>query len=285
MKNNRSFGNLVRSTLLVAVLLCTVARAEEEELFNLNDIIVKSELYVWNRISDVFDLFRVGIGAGGDIGVDLQVTKYLQLGGMVTKEHGVDFPHFIPPFWMVNYYENTPIFRKHEGYNASLAFLCWRREWNDPVDGQTRFERPDWDIRLELAALAHIYVNVSVPEIGDFLAGFAGYDPAGDDMKLDPSSRRRPADQFGRGISNILFGVVEVPKNVIRVSEEEGDLVGITKGLGLGVWRFLVREIVGVVEFVTFPFGWEPIIEPAYPFQKVEMVEWSVHPPSFQKRY
>ena len=285
MKTRNSFSHLLHVALLMACLFCTAAKAQDDELFDLNDIIVKSELYVWNRISDALDLFRCGIGGGGDIGFDIAITEYAQLGAMVTKERGVDFPHFIPPFWMAHYYQQKQIFRTHEGYCATAAFGPWRKEKTDPVEGRVRFDRNKWDLRLEAAILAHLYIDVDAEEVCDFLAGIVGWDPKNDDQEIDPSARRRPADQFGRGVCNILFGILEIPFNVMRVNDEEGDLPGLSKGLGLGVWRFLVREVVGVVELVSFPFGWEPIIEPEYPVQKTTSGVWTVRRPSFHKRY
>ena len=285
MKTSNSLSRLLRMAILVACLFCVTAKAQDEELFDLNTIIVKGELYVWNRISDALDLFRCGIAGGGDIGIDIALTEYVQLGAMVTKERGVDFPHFIPPFWMAHYYQQKPIFRTHEGYCATAAFGPWRVESVDPEDALVHFDRDKWDIRLEAAILAHLYVNIDTDEIGDFLAGIVGWDPKHDDQELDITASRRPADQFGRGICNILFGVLEIPFNIIRVNEDEGDMAGISKGVGLGVWRFLVREVVGVVELVTFPFGWTPIIEPEYPVQRSKNSIWSVRRPSFHNRY
>ena len=285
MKTRNSFSRLLSMAALIACVFCVSAKAQDDELFDLNDIIVKGELYVWNRVSDALDLFRCGIGGGGDIGFDIALTEYVQLGAMVTKERGVDFPHFIPPFWFAHYYQQKPIFRTHEGYCATAALGPWRTEKTYPPETKVRFDRNKWDIRLEAAILAHLYVDVDAAEVGDFLVGFVGWDPKNDDQKLDPTTRRRPADQFGRGICNILFGVLEIPFNVIRVNDEEGDLPGLSKGLGLGVWRFVVREVVGVVELVTFPFGWDPIIEPEYPVQKTKNGVWTVRRPSFHKRY
>jgi len=62
-------------------------------------------------------------------------------------------------------------------------------------------------------------------------------------------------------------------------------MAGISKGLGLGVWRFFCREVVGVVELVTFPFGWEPIIQPEYFYQKEKSTTWRVQRPAFHRRY
>lgn len=288
MKTKRTWTTILRATALSIALFCcagTSAAEEQDELFDLNNIIVQGELYLWNRISDIFDLFRVGVAGGADIGFDIAVTKYAQLGAMVTKERGVDFPHFIPPFWMFHYYQQKKIFNTHEGYCATAAIGPYRFEKSDKDEGAASFLRHDWDLRAEAAAIGHIYVDFSAKETADFIVGFVGWDYANDDQKLDPSARRKPADQFSRGICNILFGAIEIPANIIRVTDEEGDMAGAAKGLGLGVWRFLCREIVGVVEFVSFPFGWEPIIEPEYLIQKTQNAVWNVKRPTFHKRY
>jgi putative exosortase-associated protein (TIGR04073 family) len=106
-----------------------------------------------------------------------------------------------------------------------------------------------------------------------------------DALAPEELARRQPADQFGRGVCNILFGALEIPFNIIRLTNEEGDLPGISKGVGLGLWRFACREVVGVVELVTFPFGWTPIIEPEYVVQKKLGPNWKVNRPAFHKNY
>ena len=63
MKTRNSFSRLLHVAVLMTCLFCVAAKAEEEELFDLNNIIVKGELYVWNRISDALDLFRCGKNA------------------------------------------------------------------------------------------------------------------------------------------------------------------------------------------------------------------------------
>ena len=79
--------------------------------------------------------------------------------------------------------------------------------------------------------------------------------------------------------------ILLVAFNIIRLTNEEGDLPGISKGVGLGLWRFACREVVGVVELVTFPFGWTPIIEPEYVVQKKLGPNWKVNRPAFHKNY
>jgi len=271
--------------LLAAIVLASANLRAESELFDLNDILVRGQLYIWNRISDALDIFRCGIAGGPGIGAEIAVTEYAQLGAYVTKENGVDFPHFIPPLWLTHYYQQKPIFNQHEDYYSTASFGPWRRT-NPNSDENARFPRNKWDLRAQAAlGVGHIYVNFSAAEVHDFLAGIVCWDPSEDDQVPDPTAIRRPADQFGRGVCNILFGICEVPANIIRVNQEEGDMAGISKGLGLGVWRFFCREVVGVVELVTFPFGWEPIIQPEYFYQKEKSTTWRVQRPAFHRRY
>ena len=203
MKNN--WKQLLRMTVLIATIACTAVYAQQnnddnDDILDLNAIVVKGELYIWNRISDVLDLFRLGVGAGGDIGVDLSVTKYLNLGLLYTNGHGVDFPHFIPPFWLAHYYQHKPIFHTFNGTYKTCAFGPFRKEVFYPNDAEVTYTKTPWDIRLEAAIILDVYAEIDLAEIFDFIAGFALFDPSGDDQELDPSARRMPVDQFGRGV-------------------------------------------------------------------------------------
>ena len=239
---------------------------DQAQIFDVNSVIVQGELYLWNRVADLFDILECGIGVGWNIGFDAQITEYAQLAAIKKYGKGVEFPHFIPPFWMIHYFQHKRVFRVHDGQYSALAFGP-RRNQNvtEEVRHQVTFTSDPWDLRLELALLAHLYVDVKLDETADFITGFFGYDFKHDDYKLEDSiERRRPADQLGRGVCNILFGALEIPYNILRVTEDEGDFPGITKGVFLGVWRFAIREVVGAVELVSFPFGWDPIILPEY---------------------
>lgn len=92
-----------------------------------------------------------------------------------------------------------------------------------------------------------------------------------------------PIRQLGRGLSNVITGVVEVPVNMHAVSEDSGDVAGATWGLVRGVERFVVREGVGVFELVTFPAGWGPIIEPEFPFEPVKTTDWKLNSISYDQ--
>ena len=70
--------------------------------------------------------------------------------------------------------------------------------------------------------------------------------------------------QFGRGISNVATGVLEVPGNVVQVNQEDGPYAALTYGVLRGTFRCLVRESVGVFEVCTFPAGFKTIVKPEF---------------------
>jgi putative exosortase-associated protein (TIGR04073 family) len=250
----------------------------------IDDAIVKSELYVWNRLADLLETVRCGVAVGPCAGAEIAVTDKAMLGALAQAEAGVSFPHFIPPLWLVPYAEQSTVLKTHEGIYRTVAYGAVRKE--NTAEASRHFDRDPWDVRAELGlGLAHLYAAVKGAEVVDFGAGLVGYDTAADDAKLDPTVRRAPADQFGRGLGNILFGWVELGRNMIRVTRDEGEVSGLTKGTAVGLWRTGVREVVGVFEFVTFPFGWSAVIEPEYVFQSAYSTEWRVNQPEFRNTY
>ena len=86
------------------------------------------------------------------------------------------------------------------------------------------------------------------------------------------------AHKLGRGISNVAFGVLEIPIEVVNVNFEEGGIAACTFGVLNGVGYFVARELVGVLEIVTFPvplpgcpndpkdagIGYGPIMQPEW---------------------
>lgn len=76
--------------------------------------------------------------------------------------------------------------------------------------------------------------------------------------------------KLGRGLANMATGFLEVPDNIVRVSEKDGWLAGITFGTMKGLAWAIVRTAVGAYETVTFfapvPSGYEPILEPEFLF-------------------
>ena len=76
--------------------------------------------------------------------------------------------------------------------------------------------------------------------------------------------------KLGRGLAAMTCGFLEVPGNIVETSRERGPGWGITLGFAEGLGRLVVRELVGVYEFVTAPLpvpaGYQPILRPEYPW-------------------
>jgi putative exosortase-associated protein (TIGR04073 family) len=82
------------------------------------------------------------------------------------------------------------------------------------------------------------------------------------------------ARKFGRGLAGMALGVLEVPGNIVQESRTNGITSGLTLGLAMGVGKLVARELVGVYEFVTAPFeipaGFEPMLQPEFPWSYFE---------------
>jgi len=80
--------------------------------------------------------------------------------------------------------------------------------------------------------------------------------------------------KLGRGIANVLFGIVEVPNQITQTTSERGGAAGWSFGIGKGLMRWIGRELVGVYEIVTFPLplprGYKPIMKPEWPNEDYE---------------
>ena len=88
----------------------------------------------------------------------------------------------------------------------------------------------------------------------------------------------KPLEKLGRGISNVAFGVLEVPIQMNYVKNRAGGIAGLTYGTLRGLAFFVARVGVGVLEIVTFPVplpdcpetpegfgpGYGPIMYPAW---------------------
>ena len=78
------------------------------------------------------------------------------------------------------------------------------------------------------------------------------------------------ARKAGRGLAGMTCGFLEVPGNVVQTYRERGPVWGFTLGFVQGLGMIVVRELVGVYEFVSAPFplpaGFEPVIQPEFPW-------------------
>lgn len=73
-------------------------------------------------------------------------------------------------------------------------------------------------------------------------------------------------EKLGIGIANIGTGVLllEIPKNVILTSRNEGPLYGMTAGLIKGVLHTAGRTLSGIVDTATFLFPTGASVKPEF---------------------
>lgn len=72
------------------------------------------------------------------------------------------------------------------------------------------------------------------------------------DIQAPPSSEYTATRKLGRALSNILYGVTEIPENIVRRTNKHGSKAGWSYGVVEGGHRTLRRLGYGVYELVTF---------------------------------
>ena len=73
--------------------------------------------------------------------------------------------------------------------------------------------------------------------------------------------------KFGRGASNILLGLTEIPRQMGITREESGNVAGIFYGTLKGLLYTAGRMGVGIYEVVTFFIPpYKPVIKPEFVF-------------------
>ncbi len=81
------------------------------------------------------------------------------------------------------------------------------------------------------------------------------------DIHDPPSNDFGPTRKLGRGVSNLLYGVAELPTTVAKINEDEGNSAAGGYGVVRGVGRSVLRIQAGIFEILTFPF---PIVRGSY---------------------
>lgn len=69
-------------------------------------------------------------------------------------------------------------------------------------------------------------------------------------------------------LANISLGIIEIPKNIIIVTNRTNLLYGLTGGTGLGILNTVGRISVGLLDLLTFPLPTQPIAQPSYPWNQ-----------------
>jgi len=84
------------------------------------------------------------------------------------------------------------------------------------------------------------------------------------------AAQQSAARKVARGLAGMTCGFLEVPGNIVAETRNRGPVWGFTLGFATGLGKLVVRELVGVYEFVTAPFpipsGFQPILEPEFPW-------------------
>jgi putative exosortase-associated protein (TIGR04073 family) len=74
------------------------------------------------------------------------------------------------------------------------------------------------------------------------------------DIQDPPSNHFGPTRKFGRGLSNLVFGISELPVTIARTNELEGNSAAAGYGVIRALGRSGMRFQSGLFEFLTFPF-------------------------------
>src|SRR3954451_7798593 len=81
------------------------------------------------------------------------------------------------------------------------------------------------------------------------------------DINDPPSNDYGPTRKLGRGVSNLVFGVAELPTTIAKVNDDEGNSAAAGYGVVRGVGRSFLRTGAGIFEILTFPF---PVVRGRY---------------------
>lgn len=81
------------------------------------------------------------------------------------------------------------------------------------------------------------------------------------DIHDPPSNDYGPTRKLGRGFSNLVFGVTELPTTITKVNDVEGNSAAAGYGVVRGVGRSLLRIGTGLFEIFTFP---APLVRGTY---------------------
>jgi len=73
------------------------------------------------------------------------------------------------------------------------------------------------------------------------------------DIQDPPGADYGPTRKLGRGLSNLLFGISELPVQIARVNEREGNSAALGYGLVRGISRSYMRIHAGLFEIFSFP--------------------------------
>ncbi len=87
-------------------------------------------------------------------------------------------------------------------------------------------------------------------------------------------SQKSYGEQVGEkglnGITNIGTAWMEIPKNVVKTTQETNILYGMIGGLGAGVFNTLGRLSTGVFDLLSAPIPTDPLVSPVRAWEKFD---------------
>jgi putative exosortase-associated protein (TIGR04073 family) len=91
------------------------------------------------------------------------------------------------------------------------------------------------------------------------------------DIQDPPSNDYGPTRKLGRGLSNLFFGIAELPTTIAKVNAREGNSAAAGYGVVRGLGRSYMRFHAGLFEIFSFPFPvnrgtYYPILPPHIPY-------------------
>lgn len=71
------------------------------------------------------------------------------------------------------------------------------------------------------------------------------------DIQDPPSNEQGPTRKLGRGVSNMVWGITELPVTVAKINQDEGNSAAAGYGVVRGVVRSCMRFHAGIFEILT----------------------------------
>ena len=70
-----------------------------------------------------------------------------------------------------------------------------------------------------------------------------------------------------RSLSNMTLSFLEIPKGIIKTTNDSNMIYGLTAGAFLGFLNTIGRTGVGFIDFISFPLATKAIVQPIHPWQ------------------
>ncbi len=88
--------------------------------------------------------------------------------------------------------------------------------------------------------------------VGAILCAFMAVNAASMSSVNSEDFSSNPLVKLGRGVANVAFGPLEILIRPYDVNHQQGGIAALTYGVFSGIFHVIAREVIGVVEIVTF---------------------------------